>query len=136
MDMTIVVSAALALAPVLMIWGLLRLSDRVALRRELRFARQIALTDAIHRELGAVAAPTVERRAFGRWRVAMAVSPDRPSIVGALVRITAGAFAEWDGAQAAPVQIVMTPSREAARAEPVQTLRPVPARAATPSIAA
>ncbi len=37
------------------------LSRRVQRRREERVARQIALTDAIHRELGAVAAPDVTR---------------------------------------------------------------------------
>jgi hypothetical protein len=51
----------IAVIPFLAVWALLVVSRRVAEAREARVARQIALTDAIHRELGAVAAPEVWR---------------------------------------------------------------------------
>ena len=69
MDMTTQLSAmvatlftiAVGLAPFAAIFGMLRLVDRIGQRREARYARQIELTDAIHRELGAIVAPIVRR---------------------------------------------------------------------------
>jgi hypothetical protein len=55
--MNALLSTAIALTPFLVVMALLRLADFVSARREASHARQIALTDAIHRELGAVAAP-------------------------------------------------------------------------------
>src|SRR5260370_22944406 len=59
----------IALIPFLAIWGLLRLARAVEQRRDDRVARQIALTDAIHRELRAAAAPNVRRTWSGGWVV-------------------------------------------------------------------
>lgn len=89
--MTTVMAIAIASIPLLSLLGLLRLADRRAGRREAARARQIALTDAIHWELGAAAAPTVSR-AGAEWRVHMAVPLDRPETVATLVGITARAF--------------------------------------------
>ena len=69
---------------------------------------QIELTDAIHRELGAVAAPTVQRRPGGGWIVSMMLPLERPGTVTAVLSITErvlGAGADGDG----PLQIVLTP---------------------------
>ena len=81
-------SIAIALTPFLVVIALLRLAESVSVRRDARNARQIALTDAIHRELGAVAAPMVSRRPGGGWLVSMAVPLDRPRTTAAIVRIT------------------------------------------------
>ena len=43
----------IALIPFLAVWGLLALARALERRRQARVFRQIALTDAIHRELGA-----------------------------------------------------------------------------------
>ncbi len=83
---------AVAMVPFLAVIGLLRLADRIARRREHVLGRQIALTDAIHRELGAVAAPVVRRRLDGRWRITMAVPLDQPGVTAALVRIVEQMF--------------------------------------------
>ena len=79
-------------------------------------ARQIELTDAIHRELGAVAAPTVHPGARGSWRVVMAVPVDRPETLGALVRITDRVISRAERAAGRRVEIALTsmPEREAA----------------------
>ncbi len=75
----------IALIPFLAIWGLLRFAHAVERRRDARVARQIALTDAIHRELGAVAAPNVRRTWSGEWVVSMRLAlarllpADRPA---------------------------------------------------------
>ena len=100
-------STAIALTPFLVVVALLRLADFVSARREARLARQIALTNAIHRELGAVAAPVVSRGPGGGWLVSMAVPLDRPGTTAAIVRITERMFAR-DGVD--PLRILLTPA--------------------------
>ena len=99
---------AIALAPFLVVFALLRLADWVSARREVSRGRQIALTDAIHRELGAVAAPVVSRRPGGGWLVSMAVPLDRPGTTAAIVRITEHMFARDCGVD--PLRILLTPA--------------------------
>ena len=102
-------STAIALTPFLVVIALLRLADFVSARREAIHARQIALTDAIHRELGAVAAPVVSRRPGGGWLVSMAVPLDRPGTTAAIVRITERMFAP-DGRGVDALRILLTPA--------------------------
>ena len=101
-------SIAIALTPFLVVIALLRLAESVSVRRDARNARQIALTDAIHRELGAVAAPMVSRRPGGGWLVSMAVPLDRPRTTAAIVRITERMFASDRGGD--PLRILLTPA--------------------------
>lgn len=77
-------------------------------RREAARARQVTLTDAIHRELGAVAAPVVSARGRHGWRITMPAPLDQPGMVAALVHITVRAFG------GARVEIVLTPQDAAA----------------------
>jgi len=120
---TTLLGIALAASPLGVIVGLLRLTEGIARRREASFARQIALTDAIHRELGAAAAPTVRRQLRGGWLVSMMVPLDRPRTVAALVRITERTFASAAGPAAKRLRIVLTP----------QAPSPAPARGASRS---
>ena len=101
-------STAIALTPFLVVIALLRLADLMSARREASLARQIALTNAIHRELGAVAAPVVSRRPGGGWLVSMAVPLDRPGTTAAIVRITERMFARTDGVD--PLRILLAPA--------------------------
>ena len=101
-------SIAIALTPFLVVIALLRLADFVSARREASLGRQIALTNAIHRELGAVAAPVVSRRPGGGWLVSMAVPLDRPGTTAAIVRITERMFARDSGVD--PLRILLTPA--------------------------
>ena len=107
--MNALLGTAIALTPFLVVIALLRCADFVSARRDARVARQIALTDAIHRELGAVAAPVVSRRSGGGWLVSMAVPLDRPGTTAAIVRITERMFAP-DSGGADPLRIVLTPA--------------------------
>jgi len=118
-------TAAIAATPLLTLAGLLRLVEWIRRRREARYARQIELTDAIHRELGAVAAPTVHRRRGGGWLVHMTVPLHRPAVVAALLRVTDQVFASR-----AALQIVLTPeplspasvgASQSARRRPVES---------------
>jgi hypothetical protein len=82
---------ALALAstlPLLVLGGLLALAEWAARRRQLVILRQVTLTDAIHRELGPIVAPLVEKRLGGPWRAVMALSPSRFSAAARLAAIT------------------------------------------------
>jgi hypothetical protein len=81
---TAIAFASLALAAPLILLGL---AGRVQRAREERVERQIAVTDAIHRELGAVVAPVVTRRGRNAWKVAMAAPLDRPVAVGRILAI-------------------------------------------------
>ena len=111
-----VITAVLAaLVPFAAVMGLLWLAGRVQRRRERARERQIALTDALHGELGAVVAPTVERRLGGGWRVSMTAPFDRPATVAAVVAVTRRFFARQDDAGARPLELVLREAMPAAR---------------------
>jgi hypothetical protein len=106
--MTALLTALVVLAiPFLAVTVLLMLAERREDRRQLARDRQIALTDAIHWELGAIAAPTVTRRSGGGWRVSIAVPLERPAVVAAILRVTACHFAAERTAE--QLEIVLTP---------------------------
>lgn len=96
-----------AAIPLTIVIGLLRLADRFQQRRDASRARQIELTDAIHREMGAAAAPRVERRWGRGWRVRMMVPLDKPVVVAAILRVTGRVFAPAGAGDA--LQIVLVP---------------------------
>jgi len=98
------------LVPAAAVLALVTLARRVERARAEAVTRQIQLTDAIHRELGAVVAPFVTRGRRGRWRVSMAVPLDRPALVGAVLDVVRGAFpGRFD--------LVLTPRESPARPE-------------------
>jgi hypothetical protein len=108
---TAAVVLAVLLLPVAALVALMVALEARQRARDAVAARQIALTDAIHAELGAVVSPVVEKRAFGPWRVVYAVPEGRPREVGRLMAITERVV----GGQLADVQIVFTrPARAAA----------------------
>ena len=73
--------------PLLVLGGLLALAGWAERRRLWVINRQVSLTDAIHRELGAVVAPVVEKRAWGPWRAVMAVPPSGLAMTARLTAI-------------------------------------------------
>jgi hypothetical protein len=99
----------IALIPFLAIWGLLRFARAVERRRDARVARQIALTDAIHRELGAVAAPNVRRTWSGEWVVSMRLALAREGTVGTITRITNDFFRRIDRQDPPRLRVVLLP---------------------------
>jgi hypothetical protein len=111
--MTILPGLMVAATPFLVVGGLLWLARGLSRRREARLARQIALTDAIHRELGAAAAPEVQQGWTGAWTVKMAVPLERAALVGALTRITHEFFARLDGPE--PPRLTVLLSRQEPR---------------------
>src|SRR5258708_34380484 len=99
----------IALIPFLAIWGLLRLARAVEQRRDDRVARQIALTDAIHRELGAAAAPNVRRTWSGEGVVSMRLALTRETTAGTLTRITNDLLRPLDPPDPPPPRVVLVP---------------------------
>jgi hypothetical protein len=100
--------------------SLLWLGRRIEERRSASIARQIALTDAIHVELGAVAAPEVRKAWLGAWTISMALPLEREGTVGAIVRIAQDLFSTLDGVDAPRIRIVLAPQdqRRAPKAAP------------------
>ena len=82
--MSMLAAILVVLIPPVAIAMLLRLAERSQRKRDERTARQIELTDAIHRELGAIVAPTVEKRRGGGLIVRMTVPFDRPQLAATL----------------------------------------------------
>ena len=82
--------------PLLAVVALLLLAARVQRAREAVIARQVSVTDAIHRELGPVAAPVVRKRAWGPWQVQIAVDFERPALVNAVLAAAWKAVARFD----------------------------------------
>ena len=110
--MTALVAIFVMLALVfLVVRVLLVFVDRREDWRELCRSRQIELTDTIHWELGAVAAPVVRRRRPGGWLVSMTVPLDRPALVAKILEVTGRHFAALPAER---FEIVLTPDRSSA----------------------
>jgi hypothetical protein len=110
-----------AVIPFLAIGGLLWLSRRIERRRSTSIAWQIALTDAIHRELGAAAAPEVRQPWLGGWTVSMAVPLENEATVGTLVRIAHELFATLDRVEAPRLRIVLAPRAQIPARRPARS---------------
>jgi len=116
----------IALLPFVAVWALLDLSRRIQRRREERVARQIVLTEAIHRELGAVAAPDVTRSLSGEWTVSMRLPLEREATVGVITRLTQDVFRRLDRQDPPRLRLVLIPqvARPWQRGRVVSTTRP------------
>jgi hypothetical protein len=110
------VAVVMTLLPFLAVAGLLWLAGRIRARREACIARQIALTDAIHRELGAVAAPEVRRGRSREWIVSVRVPLHREETVGAIIRITHDVFRRLEREDPPRLRVVLRPQESRPRA--------------------
>ena len=103
--MTTVLMVLIATSPIWFVVGLLWVAELRAPARARRVALQIQVTDAVHRELGAVAAPEVTVRPGGGWRVRLRL-PGRPALIGPLVQIVERTMTH---ASPRPFEIVLLP---------------------------
>lgn len=104
------VSAAVAVLLLFaVVGGLLWLAGMIREKREAGVARQIALTDAIHRELGAAAAPDVRRSWTRGWIVSVRLPLYREGTVGTITRITHDLFRRLDGQDPPRLRLVLIP---------------------------
>jgi hypothetical protein len=109
MSIETVVAVIIMASPILAVWALLEVARRIERWREAAIWRQIALTDAIHAELGAVVAPEVRRTSADEWIVSVRVPMNREAIVSAVVRITRDLFHRLDRESPARLRVVLRP---------------------------
>ena len=119
--------------PALAIVLLIKLSDRIRERRVVRYVWQVKLTDAIHWELGAVAAPTVERRLGGAWIVHMRLPFDRADMVASILSITDRVFAS--AASSGKLQVVLSRGPSSTMAPAPSSRRPRGVGSSAPLVA-
>lgn len=98
-------AVGIALVPFIAVVALLVVAERVQRRRDRVTARQVSITDAIHQELGPVVAPTVQKPAWGPWRVVIPVRFEDPGFAGHILKIAHRALA----GSSASFQIVLVP---------------------------
>jgi len=103
-----------ALLPFALLIAGLELAGWRQRRRLTEIARQIAVTDAIHAELGAVVSPVV-RRPLGRgWRLTIPVPLDRPDTIVRVLTAAYGAFSVSERSTPGRFEIVLTPQQRPA----------------------
>ncbi len=110
--LTTVVQIALVVVVFGLPFALIAIASRVQRAHREVVERQIAVTDAIHRELGAVVAPVVRRHGRDAWSVAVAAPLDRSVAVGRVLALAYDALA-GDGGRAPDVSFVVTPRASA-----------------------
>ncbi len=110
--LTLIGIAIAALVPFVLVASTLLLAERWQRTRTALVARQVAVTEAIHRELGAVVAPVARRRALGGgWELRIAVPLERPELVGAVTTIAQRALIRLNARGAEAMPIVLVPRR-------------------------
>lgn len=104
----LMLSAVLVAAglPFVLVVALLRLTARRERRQAARLACQIAVTDAIHRELGAVAAPRVEHTRGGDQLV-IPLSMQSTEMMSAVLVAARRGLERFDAQAAARMPIVL-----------------------------
>ena len=115
--MTTLVGVLMLALPVAAFLAVAALVDRRQARRHAAVARQIAVTDAVHLRLGAVAAPVVRRRRSG-WEIEVAVPFEQPAVVAGVLASVNDVFGR------APYEVVL--QRQAAPVPESRTRRPAP----------
>ena len=124
------VGIAVGLTPLLLITGLaLGLAEWRHRKRAACYARQIELTEAIHRELGVAVALVVESGPGGRWLVNLTLPLDQPALVTSILRITERIFGARQALPARQFRVVVIPAAPRTAAGLTRPARP---RAAVP----
>jgi hypothetical protein len=108
----LLVAVTMVLLPFVGVVALLLLVGRLQRSQEARVAQQIAVTEAIHRELGAVVAPSMTKRPWGPPRLVIPVPLERPNVVAAVLAIAHRVLRGCEGGAAKRLQIVVVPQAE------------------------
>ena len=116
-----------ALFPFGLLIAALKISNWRQHVRLAEIARQIAVTDAVHAELGAVVSPVVRRKLGRGWRLSIPVPLDRPDTVVRVLSAASSAFSNAERTSSRHFEIVLTP-----QAQPVPRRIPTPIPAAAP----
>lgn len=109
-----IVVLGLALIPILAVAALIELAAWLQRRRDAAIAHQVALTDAIASELGAVVAPVVKRPLWGPWQIEIAVPFGRPATTGTVLSIAHRVLSYAERHATGRYRIILTPQEEPA----------------------
>jgi hypothetical protein len=90
---------AVILMVVMGIVGPLWLGGHVRRAREEAGARQVAVTDAINREIGAAVSPVVAPRMWGPWTLEIAVGREQERFLGRVLPIAARTMTRFEEAR-------------------------------------
>jgi hypothetical protein len=120
--MRVLLGVVVALTPVAVVAALLALATWRDRRSAARLARQVEVTDAVDRRLGAVVAAHVARGWRGRWRVIVRAPLDRPLVLAAILAAVEEVFGSPGAPGAEACELVLTRA-------PVSSRRPAPALA-------
>ena len=111
--MALLIGLTLAALPIVIVLALLLVSRRREDRRAELQARQIQVTEAIHRRLGAVVAPTAREGAHGGWQLVIPVPWTRPDVVADVLDVAGETARTFDRRE--PVEIVLTSQHDGER---------------------
>jgi hypothetical protein len=110
MDITAILGVVLfSLFLALWVAGPVALTDWSRRRRDQAVKRQIALTEAIHRDLGSLVSPVVRKPLWGPWQIRIAVPFSRPAAVGSILALAHEVMAVADRMNRGEYEIVLTP---------------------------
>jgi len=104
--------AVVSLYGLLLVGGPMVLLDWFRSRRQEAIRRQIALTEEIDGELGAVVSPVVKKPLWGPWQIQIAVPFNRPATVGRILAVAHEVFSAADGTNQGRYRIVLTAKQE------------------------
>jgi len=100
--------AAFGLIGFALVGGPMILVDWLRRRRQAAIERQIALTDAIDGQVGAIVSPVVTRPLFGPWEIRIAVPFHRAATVARILSVVDEVFQDVEGAALRPYRIFLT----------------------------
>ena len=93
----VISGAASVLLGSTLIGGPMVLADWMRTRRQAVIARQIALTDALDAQFGALLTPVVTKPLFGPCEVRIAVPPPGSPVLARIIAVTDAVFASVEG---------------------------------------
>jgi hypothetical protein len=111
--------AAFVLIGFALVGGPMILVDRLRRRRQMAIERQIALTNAIDAQMGAIVSPVVARPLFSPWEIRIAVPFHRSATVAGILSVVDEVFQDVEGAGGRPYRVFLT-----ARPDIVRETRP------------
>ncbi len=115
--------AAFMLIGFALVGGPMILVDWLRSRRQTAIERQIALTEAIDRQMGAIVAPVVTKPLFGPWEIRVAVPFHRSATVARILSVVDEVFSDVAGGSTRPYRIFLTATPDSVRA--TSPFRPV-----------
>jgi len=107
--------AAFLLIGFALVGGPMILVDWMGRRRQMAIKRQMALTDAIDGQMGAIVSPVVTKPLFGPWEIRISVPFHRSATVARILSVVDEVFQDVEGAASRPYRVFLTARLDAPR---------------------